>query len=66
VNAILVGKRRRNPRQSLQSRRTRYACHLSLEPFPRALRGGAKGEGYSWYIRDPWDHQIELKTDKPD
>ncbi|HEX5006963.1 MAG TPA: VOC family protein [Hyphomonadaceae bacterium] len=28
------------------------------------LRMGAKGQGYSWYIRDPWDHQIELKTDK--
>ena len=30
----------------------------------QGLRGGAKGEGYSWYIRDPWDHQIELKTDR--
>ena len=29
------------------------------------MRSGAKGQGYSWYIRDPWDHQIELKTDKP-
>ncbi len=28
------------------------------------VRSGAKGEGYSWYIRDPWDHQIELKTDR--
>ena len=28
------------------------------------MRSGAKGQGYSWYIRDPWDHQIELKTDK--
>lgn len=28
------------------------------------VRSGAKGDGYSWYIRDPWDHQIELKTDK--
>lgn len=27
------------------------------------LRMGAKGQGYSWYIRDPWNHQIELKTD---
>jgi catechol 2,3-dioxygenase-like lactoylglutathione lyase family enzyme len=27
------------------------------------LRMGAKGQGYSWYIRDPWDHQIELKTE---
>jgi glyoxylase I family protein len=28
------------------------------------MRSGAKGQGYSWYIRDPWDHQIELKTDQ--
>ncbi|MDZ4760369.1 MAG: VOC family protein [Alphaproteobacteria bacterium] len=28
------------------------------------LRNGAKGEGYSWYIRDSWGHQIELKTDR--
>jgi catechol 2,3-dioxygenase-like lactoylglutathione lyase family enzyme len=26
------------------------------------VRGGAKGDGYSWYVRDPWDHQIEIKT----
>lgn len=28
------------------------------------MRSGAKGQGWSWYIRDPWDHQVELKTDK--
>jgi glyoxylase I family protein len=28
------------------------------------VRSGAKGEGYSWYIRDPWGHQIELKTER--
>ncbi len=42
-------------------------AHLArhgLEVEEEGLRGGAKGEGYSWYIRDPWDHQIELKTDK--
>jgi glyoxylase I family protein len=36
-----------------------------LEIEEEGLRMGAKGQGYSWYIRDPWDHQIELKTDKP-
>ena len=35
-----------------------------LEIEEEGLRMGAKGQGYSWYIRDPWDHQIELKTDK--
>jgi glyoxylase I family protein len=35
-----------------------------LEVEEEGWRGGAKGQGYSWYIRDPWDHQIELKTDK--
>lgn len=35
-----------------------------VEIEEEGLRMGAKGEGYSWYIRDPWDHQIELKTDK--
>jgi glyoxylase I family protein len=37
----------------------------SLEVEEEGLRMGAKGQGYSWYIRDPWDHQIELKTDNP-
>lgn len=36
-----------------------------LEIEEEGMRSGAKGQGYSWYIRDPWDHQIELKTDKP-
>jgi glyoxylase I family protein len=36
-----------------------------LEVEEEGMRSGAKGQGYSWYIRDPWDHQIELKTDKP-
>jgi catechol 2,3-dioxygenase-like lactoylglutathione lyase family enzyme len=35
-----------------------------LEIEEEGLRMGAKGQGYSWYIRDPWDHQIELKTDR--
>jgi glyoxylase I family protein len=35
-----------------------------LKVEEEGLRMGAKGQGYSWYIRDPWDHQIELKTDK--
>jgi glyoxylase I family protein len=43
------------------------AAHLKthkLEIEEEGWRGGAKGQGYSWYIRDPWDHQIELKTDE--
>jgi glyoxylase I family protein len=43
------------------------AAHLKkhkLRIEEEGLRGGAKGQGYSWYIRDPWDHQIELKTDE--
>jgi glyoxylase I family protein len=36
-----------------------------LEVLEEGMRSGAKGQGYSWYIRDPWGHQIELKTDKP-
>lgn len=42
-------------------------AHLArhgLKVEEEGLRMGAKGQGYSWYIRDPWDHQIELKTDK--
>ena len=35
-----------------------------LDVEEEGWRGGAKGQGYSWYIRDPWDHQIELKTDE--
>jgi glyoxylase I family protein len=35
-----------------------------LEIEEEGWRSGAKGQGYSWYIRDPWDHQIELKTDE--
>jgi glyoxylase I family protein len=35
-----------------------------LEVEEEGVRSGAKGQGYSWYIRDPWDHQIELKTDQ--
>jgi hypothetical protein len=34
-----------------------------LEIEEEGLRMGAKGQGYSWYFRDPWDHQIELKTE---
>lgn len=43
-------------------------AHLAkhgLKVEEEGMRSGAKGQGYSWYIRDPWDHQIELKTDKP-
>jgi catechol 2,3-dioxygenase-like lactoylglutathione lyase family enzyme len=42
-------------------------AHLAkhgIEIEEQGLRGGAKGEGYSWYIRDLWDHRIELKTDR--
>ena len=28
------------------------------------MRSGAKVQGYSWYNREPFDHQVELKTDK--
>ena len=47
--------------------KTAMEAHLKkhgLEIQEEGLRMGAKGEGYSWYIRDPWNHQIELKTDK--
>jgi glyoxylase I family protein len=47
--------------------RQEMEAHLKkhgLEVEEEGWRGGAKGEGYSWYIRDPWDNQIELKTDK--
>ena len=37
----------------------RYGLAIEEE----GLRMGAKGEGYSWYIRDPWGNQIELKTE---
>lgn len=43
---------------------THLAEH-GLDVEEEGMRSGAKGQGYSWYIRDPWDHQIELKTDKP-
>ena len=45
----------------MESHLTRHGLEIEEE----GLRMGAKGQGYSWYIRDPWDHQIELKTDKP-
>jgi glyoxylase I family protein len=35
-----------------------------LEVEEEGMRSGAKGEGYSWYVRDPWGNQIELKTEK--
>jgi len=38
----------------------RYGLQVEEE----GIRSGAKGKGYSWYIRDPWGHQIELKTDR--
>lgn len=48
---------------------TRAAMEAHLKDHGLAIeeegvRSGAKGEGYSWYIRDPWGTQIELKTDK--
>ena len=48
---------------------TKAAMEAHLQKHELAVeetgwRSGAKGQGYSWYIRDPWDHQIELKTDK--
>jgi glyoxylase I family protein len=48
-------------KQAMKSHLTRHGLEIEEE----GLRMGAKGQGYSWYIRDPWDHQIELKTDKP-
>ncbi|MBI1359337.1 MAG: VOC family protein [Alphaproteobacteria bacterium] len=42
-------------------------AHLAahdVEIVERGWRSGAKGEGWSWYIRDPWGNQIELKTDR--
>ena len=47
--------------------KTAMEAHLAkhkLKIEEEGWRSGAKGEGYSWYIRDPWDHQIELKTDE--
>jgi glyoxylase I family protein len=47
--------------------KTAMQAHLKkhgLEIEEEGWRSGAKGQGYSWYIRDPWDHQIELKTDE--
>jgi catechol 2,3-dioxygenase-like lactoylglutathione lyase family enzyme len=32
-----------------------------VEVFEEGVRSGAKGEDYSWYIRDPWGNAIELK-----
>jgi glyoxylase I family protein len=36
-----------------------------LEIDEQGLRMGARGEGYSWYVRDPWGNRIELKTEAP-
>lgn len=33
-----------------------------VEVHEEGLRSGAKGRGYSWYIRDPWNNVIELKS----
>lgn len=47
--------------------KTAMEAHLKkhgLEIEEEGMRSGAKGQGYSWYIRAPWDHQIELKTDR--
>lgn len=46
--------------------KTAMEAHLAshgLAIEEEGYRTGAKGRGYSWYVRDPWDHQIELKTD---
>lgn len=43
----------------------RLRAHLAahgVEIHEEGLRSGAKGEGYSWYIRDPWGTVIELKS----
>lgn len=45
---------------TMESHLTKHGLAIEEE----GLRSGAKGQGYSWYIRDPWDHQIELKTDR--
>jgi catechol 2,3-dioxygenase-like lactoylglutathione lyase family enzyme len=33
-----------------------------VEVHEEGMRSGAKGRGYSWYIRDPWGTVIELKS----
>lgn len=48
-------------KKAMEAHLVRHGLKIEEE----GMRGGAKGEGYSWYIRDPWDHQIELKTDMP-
>jgi glyoxylase I family protein len=47
-------------KQAMQAHLKKHKLDVEEEGW----RSGAKGEGYSWYIRDPWDHQIELKTDE--
>jgi glyoxylase I family protein len=40
-------------------------AHLAahgVEVHEEGIRSGARGEGYSWYIRDPWGTVIELKS----
>lgn len=41
--------------------RAHLAAH-GAEIHEEGVRSGAKGEGYSWYIRDPWGTVIELKS----
>lgn len=46
-----------------EAMKAHLAAHgLAIEE--EGVRSGAKGMGYSWYIRDPWGHQIELKMEK--
>lgn len=33
-----------------------------VDVHEEGMRSGAKGRGYSWYIRDPWNNVIELKS----
>ena len=41
--------------------RDHLAVH-GVEIHEEGMRSGAKGRGYSWYIRDPWGNVIELKS----
>jgi glyoxylase I family protein len=42
---------------------THLAAH-GVEVIEEGWRSGAKGQGWSWYVRDPWGNQIELKTER--
>jgi glyoxylase I family protein len=41
--------------------RAHLAAH-GVDIHEEGMRSGAKGRGYSWYLRDPWGNAIELKS----